>query len=1026
MKIFLKWGLLSLVAIFGLIVIVGGIAGFWIFSGIKEAMVPQPSPPGTPNIDSYKSAGLTPIETALKKPAVVNWSTLPQTKPWTRWWWPGGDVNAAAASRQLGVLHDAGFGGVEIQPFNAGLIELEEQSSKDSINSFGSKAYYKTLTAVMDKAGHLDMIVDLNHLSGWPAGGPQVRLEDGLQSYAYQELSVSGGRLIEVDLPSPSPGINAYIMAVGEYMTGMDLMNFAGEHSNLVSVIAAKVKSGERTSNPFDLSDTIVLEPSSVQVITELVKGKRLLWQAPAGEWQLIFVYRLPAGQAPVLVAAEQSGFVIDHFDEEKLEGHYNFGYGSQTGLDQHYGKAFHGFFNDSLEFQVDRLTARDMLEQFKLRRGYDLEPFLPVVFIEAFDNFYLRDVAGLEAAPAFKLGEYDDRIRYDYQKTLSDLLIERFVKASANWAAQRGLKSRGQTYGVTVDTIRALGANDIPETEQLFAGGSELFMKLAYSGAALYQKPIVTAESFVWKKKAYAITPSLMKTAADTLFIAGVNQIIYHGVPYISEQPEYQQAYGDIGWYPFAGPKNDSLYSNNYGPRSPLWKSIKQLNGYISRAQGLLQQGKPAVDLYIYYPYHGFPHSLDKSEIARRGFLFDGAMPGEPTEKLASAFSIPGLPAAKEKDPRLVWIESIMPLIDSLNEKGMGWTWVNDDAIVQQSAALKSKAGAKVLIANAGAMPLETMTALRQLNESDANLLFYGTLPQQQPGFLNAEKNDLLIRSNIKQLAANFTVRSGQQLIEQLSSTVVSTGSTKLRRTSRRLKNGGSIHFLVNQSLTEISAKIDAAGKTLAWFDPITDKLWRASPQSLNELGLAPLESRFLLIDIPGLVTGTVPAYASNLLESQVLEADSWTLKYAGKNIPLKSNAKQQLSDWRSIDTLKYASQVGIYHSKLEIEKLAATTVYMLELGRVEGIATLKVNGQEVTELLPGPYRADISKLLKLGENNIEVSILPPRWNGLMGRFLEGDPLAAQMKGQNGKLIPVGLKGPVRLKQYMDKVVPK
>ena len=61
----------------------------------------------------------------------------------------------------------------------------------------------------------------------------------------------------------------------------------------------------------------------------------------------------------------------------------------------------------------------------------------------------------------------------------------------------------RAQSYGVDLDVMRAAGATPLPEAEQLYAGGSEMFLKMVSSGAMLYGRSHVSAESMVWLGRA-------------------------------------------------------------------------------------------------------------------------------------------------------------------------------------------------------------------------------------------------------------------------------------------------------------------------------------------------------------------------------------------------------------------------------------------------------------------------------------------------------------------------------------------
>ena len=43
-------------------------------------------------------------------------SSMAQTRPFVRWWWNGDKVDTVELKRELHLLHDAGIGGVEINP----------------------------------------------------------------------------------------------------------------------------------------------------------------------------------------------------------------------------------------------------------------------------------------------------------------------------------------------------------------------------------------------------------------------------------------------------------------------------------------------------------------------------------------------------------------------------------------------------------------------------------------------------------------------------------------------------------------------------------------------------------------------------------------------------------------------------------------------------------------------------------------------------------------------------------------------
>ncbi len=941
-------------------------------------------------------------------------------RPWTRWWWPGGDVTEQAACAQLSDLSAVGFGGVEIQAFNAGLQEIEDAATRRRINSFGDENFRSTLAGVMRCAGDLGVEVYLNHLSGWPAGGPEVALEDGLWTLRSAEARVTGGGPLRLELPVPTPGVNDYLMALAEHFIDMELSDFAVEERELVAVLAARVTGGKRSANPLDATDTLELDPDSLQVLTDSVVEGELRWQPPAGDWVIIASYLMPSGEAPTLVAAERPGYVIDHLDADRMRAHYDFAYGDRSGLAPYYGGAFQGFFNDSLEFKLDRLAARDIMQAFADRRGYDLTPHLPAVYVDAKDNFFIRDVGGAHAAPSFQLDQTDERVRYDYQLTLSDLIIERFVETSADWAQAHRLLSRGQTYGFELDTIRALGANHIPETEHLWGNSSEYTMKLAGAAGLLYRRPLVSAESFVWAKRAYAVTPRHIKAGADLLFLAGVNQVIYHGITYTTDAQAYADTFGWLGWYPFMGPGNPSGFADNYGPGSPTWAALPELNSYMARSQNILQSGEPSVDVLVYYPYLGFPKSVEYSELAGDALLFAGLLPGDPPLVGDGDIEIPlasFLPAAK--DPRLAWLERLIPTLRMLDARGITWSWVNGHALA--SGMVDPGDVRALLLADVESIPLSAVAALESLSGSALDIHFLGKLPARQPGLLDHVRADEAVAQRVRALARGRTSRDAAQLAARIQPALALTGSPAIRRVSRTGEGGGMSHLLVNRSVEQASGTLLAEAGTAApyayWFDAASGAVWPAQPTAAGtfEVSLGALESRFLLFTEQAIATSAAPLSVTlrHAKTTLVLDGD-WTMT-AG------STRRAVAPPFDLVRQVPYADGARaelVYNSEFSMPEYPRPARVLLDLGAVSGIARLELNGEQFAPQSFDPFIFDVSAQIRPGANQVIVRVEPPLRNSLVASQGLMDAELEQFRDQLGE---VGLRGPVTISTIAD-----
>ena len=91
----------------------------------------------------------------------------------------------------------------------------------------------------------------------------------------------------------------------------------------------------------------------------------------------------------------------------------------------------------------------------------------------------------------------------------------------------------------------------------------------------------------------------------------------------------------------------------------------------------------------------------------------------------------------------------------------------------------------------------------------------------------------------------------------------------------------------------------------------------------------------------------------------------------------------------------VKYFSGTAIYKKQFKLLKgsLIAGRKWFLNLGRVEAIASVKVNGKDFGNLWKRPYRVDITEALRDGINRLEVSVTNQWVNRLIGDEQLPDP---------------------------------
>lgn len=180
--------------------------------------------------------------------------------------------------------------------------------------------------------------------------------------------------------------------------------------------------------------------------VTGKVKGNKLRLRIPPGNWQVYYMVRYESFASVINGAPGAAGQILDHMNAAAVRKYLD---RMSDRIEARLGPLsnhLRAFFVDSMELEGANWTG-DFAEQFKLRRGYDIMPWLP------FTMFKLRRLGEVEdfnygCAKGARFQEQVNRARYDFELTKAELLEERFFKVYEQWARDHGVKSRAQGYG--------------------------------------------------------------------------------------------------------------------------------------------------------------------------------------------------------------------------------------------------------------------------------------------------------------------------------------------------------------------------------------------------------------------------------------------------------------------------------------------------------------------------------------------------------------------------------------------------
>ncbi|MBV5314761.1 MAG: hypothetical protein JZU47_15775 [Prolixibacteraceae bacterium] len=223
--------------------------------------------------------------------------------------------------------------------------------------------------------------------------------------------------------------------------------------------------------------------------------------------------------------------------------------------------------FCDSWEVETKFLWTDGFDNKFQEKFGYDIKPFM--------DSIYF--------------GNYGSQ-RYDYMKLIAEKVLNEFYIPFDKKCHEMGALSRVQCAGSPTDLMTAYASVDIPETEAMLYNPS--YSKIVASAAALSEKPIVSSETFTclygWPAKYIRREQTAdLKMVADALFANGVNQIVWHGMPF-----------NPVGI--------DTIYfyaSVHVGKRGALSGEIPAFNEYLTKVSEKMRFGQTYSDVAVYLP---------------------------------------------------------------------------------------------------------------------------------------------------------------------------------------------------------------------------------------------------------------------------------------------------------------------------------------------------------------------------------------------------------------------------------------
>ena len=474
---------------------------------------------------------------------LTNWPPITkESKPWTRWWWMGNDVDSVNLKYNLETLANAGIGGVEITPIYG------VKGRENRYINYLSPQWMRMLAFTKSEATRLSIGLDLNTGTGWPFGGPDVTIEDAATKAIFQIYNLKGGeRLKEPVLVKDAKQKDvAKLVKVMAYSSD-------GKTTDITNKISSEGKLNWKTSKGSDYKLIALFAGKTFQMV------KRA---APGGE-----------------------GFVLNHYDKDAVMRYLS-----------KYDKAFaqnntpfpEHFFNDSYEVNGADWTT-DLLEQFEKRKAYKLQNYFPELLADGATETSNRVISDYRET----LG---DLLKENFTQTWTEWAHSHNAK-TRNQAHGSPANLFDLYAAVDVPECESFGITDfdIPflrkDSIRIKNDGDPTVLKYASSAAHITGKKYVSSETFTWLTEHFRTSLSQCKPEIDQMFASGVNRVYFHGTTYSPQDAVWP------GWKFYA--------SVDMSLTNPFWKDAPVFFEYISRVQSFLQKGKPDNDFLLYLPIY-------------------------------------------------------------------------------------------------------------------------------------------------------------------------------------------------------------------------------------------------------------------------------------------------------------------------------------------------------------------------------------------------------------------------------------
>lgn len=402
-----------------------------------------------------------------------------EAKPWTFWNWKYGSVSRPGIHADLTGMKNVGMGGIWLMPVREAGEHLEFQDGVAQL----SPEFWKMMDYSFQLADSLDFDMGIHVLPG----NPLVLPAESMQKVVWTDTIMKGGKKIEgLQMWQPESYKDGKMQSAGsEGGYYQDIAAFAIRFKGKTGPAWRNATDSAARSEAVPMTDVLPLKMEGGMVMGVMVNGI-LQNKLPKGSWCLLRMGHTSTGQTHA-TDGKGMGLEVDRFSPAAVKKLFDSWYAPL--LNRPYGDVVSYLYIDPREWGSQNWGCQ-FAEEFKVRRGYDLIPYLPVM-------------AGVPLESASRY----EQVQNDIRLTIEELVKEKFFQTFTRLAEE-------QYVEVSCEPILR---TDHPDD-----------MFRAVSRAHIYNENPVQAVACTGNYGARNGTPALLKPLIDSHLALGINRFIF------------------------------------------------------------------------------------------------------------------------------------------------------------------------------------------------------------------------------------------------------------------------------------------------------------------------------------------------------------------------------------------------------------------------------------------------------------------------------------------------------------------